>query len=271
MVPRAAEIFARFVGFFSKKTSLLILYSTIKKRFPATPRDTRSTLKHIIDNRASICRFGDGEFDIMLQLDGSKDAYQSCSDELSRRLSDILAVESGLSLIVAIPPIDPETFHLDKRIKGLPFWQWYYARRFHLIEPYLKAKKYYSSMVSRYAVFFENDISDVKKIWENRDVVFVYGKGSRFVMDNRLFDNIRSLCVEHCLPTNAFSEYDDLLFRLCKYSRDKLVLISAGPTATVLAYDLHKAGFQAIDLGHLPASYHQYLGEIDSPEALPMQ
>lgn len=28
-----------------------------------------------------------------------------------------------------------------------------------------------------------------------------------------------------------------------------------GPTATILAYDLHKAGYQAVDIGHVDVEY----------------
>ena len=34
-----------------------------------------------------------------------------------------------------------------------------------------------------------------------------------------------------------------------------LFLIALGPTATVLAYDLFKAGYQAIDIGHVDVEY----------------
>ena len=32
-----------------------------------------------------------------------------------------------------------------------------------------------------------------------------------------------------------------------------------GPTATVLAYDLSRAGYQAIDIGHLDLEYEWFL------------
>ncbi|MBU4465609.1 MAG: DUF1792 domain-containing protein, partial [Actinobacteria bacterium] len=32
-----------------------------------------------------------------------------------------------------------------------------------------------------------------------------------------------------------------------------------GPTATVLAYDLHRAGYRALDLGHIAKSYDWWL------------
>ena len=55
-----------------------------------------------------------------------------------------------------------------------------------------------------------------------------------------------------------------------------LVLIALGPTATVLAYRLHKKGLQALDIGHIDIEYewykkgvlekepvqHKYIGEM---------
>ena len=43
------------------------------------------------------------------------------------------------------------------------------------------------------------------------------------------------------------------------YGRDKLILIALGPTATVLAYDLAKEGYWAIDIGHLDLEYEWFL------------
>ena len=40
---------------------------------------------------------------------------------------------------------------------------------------------------------------------------------------------------------------------------DRLVLIALGPTATVLAYDLCNAGYQAVDIGHLDLEYEWFL------------
>ena len=34
-----------------------------------------------------------------------------------------------------------------------------------------------------------------------------------------------------------------------------LFLVALGPTATVLAYDLSKIGYQAIDIGHIDISF----------------
>lgn len=37
-----------------------------------------------------------------------------------------------------------------------------------------------------------------------------------------------------------------------------MFLLALGPTATVLAYDLCKIGFQAIDIGHLDIEYEWF-------------
>ena len=58
---------------------------------------------------------------------------------------------------------------------------------------------------------------------------------------------------------SGFDKYDDIFnFIINNVSRDKLILLSFGITATVLAYELSKLGYQAIDLGHLDIEYEWY-------------
>ena len=44
-----------------------------------------------------------------------------------------------------------------------------------------------------------------------------------------------------------------------KLDKNKLILLALGPTATVLAYDLSKLGYQAIDIGHIDIEYEWFL------------
>ena len=46
---------------------------------------------------------------------------------------------------------------------------------------------------------------------------------------------------------------------ILKVDINNLILISLGPTATVLAYDLTKLGYQAVDIGHADIMYELYL------------
>ena len=44
---------------------------------------------------------------------------------------------------------------------------------------------------------------------------------------------------------------------------DQMILIALGPTATILAYDLAKEGYQAVDIGHMDIEYEWYLRKAD--------
>ena len=149
------------------------------------------------------------------------------------------------------------------------FWHRYWANGWAKLKSYFKRDEYYNSFVSRASVFFTVPVEKIRQIWASRDVVFVVGRGSRFVMEPRLFDNIRSHNFIYVEPQNAFNEYDKILKACAEYSKDTLFFISAGPTATVLAYDLANLGYQALDLGHLPNCYAEYLNEAPSPEKTP--
>ena len=43
-----------------------------------------------------------------------------------------------------------------------------------------------------------------------------------------------------------------------KIDKNRIICIILGPTATVLAYDLAKEGYQALDLGHIVKAYNFY-------------
>ena len=96
---------------------------------------------------------------------------------------------------------------------------------------------------------------DMKGIWDNRDIVFIEGEKSRLGVGNDLFDNARSIRRILCPPRDAFERLEDIKREACKVEKGALFLIALGPTATVLAYDLFKAGYQAIDAGHVDVEY----------------
>ena len=96
---------------------------------------------------------------------------------------------------------------------------------------------------------------ELKTIWEGRDIVFIEGAMSRLGVGNDLFDNAGSIRRILCPPRNAFERYDRILNEALKVEKEVLFLIALGPTATVLAYDLHNAGYQAVDIGHIDVEY----------------
>lgn len=240
----------------------------IENRFPHV-LTTPETLKRIKENRLSVCRFGDAEFDTVNALN-QYDSYQKPSGKLTERLTEILTYPSDSKILICIPPFNSPTNNIKYYYKRLSFWESYWLNRFDKLSPLFVQKEYGNSFVSRDTVFYENEIKDIKQIWEKRKVVFVYGKGGRFQTDSILFDNIVDFETVLVPPSNAFEEYDSILLQCSAFPKNRLFIIAAGPTATVLAFDLARQGYQALDMGHLPNCYEQYLGKTPAPENTPL-
>lgn len=213
----------------------------------------------------TLCRYGDAEFDVGAALN-SNDPYQRPSERLTQRLKEIIHTPSSDSLLICIPPFNSKHNNKPWFYKGLNFWQWYWMKRWDSLKPMFSQKTYGNSFVSRDAVFYEVPLEKIKKAWEGRDVVFVVSQAGNFIMDERIFDNIKSAEFVYVKPTHAFDEYDRVLEESLRFPKDRLFFIAAGPTATVLAFDLHKQGYQALDMGHMSYCYAEYLGERVRPE-----
>ena len=239
----------------------------IENDFPKV-LSTSETLDLIIKDELSISRYGDAEFDICNQ-ENKEDKWQKPSDELTKRLKEILDVEEK-GFLVCIPPYNAKNNNIKNYHGSLSFWQVYWFNKYNKIRPLLTKSKYGNSFVSRDSVFYENPLNKIMSIWDKKKVVFVYGKGGRFEEDSVIFSNIIRAGRILVPPTNAFDEYDEILAKCIEYPQDVMFLISAGPTASVLAYDLFKSGYRALDIGHMPVCYEQYKGDIESPEAIPM-
>lgn len=99
----------------------------------------------------------------------------------------------------------------------------------------------------------------IKQIWEGRDIVIVEGIQTRSGIGNDLYDNAKSVSRILGPAENAFDKYEETLAAIRRYvAKDKLILLCYGMTATVLAYDLAKLGYQAIDLGHVDIEYEWF-------------
>ena len=112
-------------------------------------------------------------------------------------------------------------------------------------------------------------IKHLKKIWNGRDLCIIEGTQSRLGVGNDLFSNSNSIVRILCPALSAFSKYEEILSAAKNISKDKLVLIALGQTATVLAYDLAENGYQAIDIGHIDVEYEWFLMKAKEKVALP--
>lgn len=238
----------------------------LKNRDIRVPKvnSVEKTYEKIISDRCSISRFGDGEFEII--LGNAKDVYQHNNVQLARRLKDILT-SNLLNHIVALADDYGEMEGLREENKNT-------IRKYMTEEKREKhyalldmEKEYYNAYISRpYVIYPLDDVKkakkrfdDLKRIWDKQSILFIEGNKTRMGVGNDLFNNAEKIERIIAPNENAFDVYDEIYDAALMYGKNKLILIALGPTATVLAYDLAKAGYWALDIGHLDLEYEWFL------------
>lgn len=237
----------------------------LKRRQIELPQieSVENTCEKILSEKCSMSRYGDGEFEIIL---GKTAVYQGSNVELAERLRDILT--SGLkNHIVAIA--DDYGGMEGLRSENRDIIRKYMTeekreRHYALLD---MNKIYYNAYISRpYVIYPHNEIEkarkrfeNLKQIWEKQKILLVEGDRTRMGIGNDLFANAES--VERIIAPNenAFDVYGEIYEAVLKYGKNKVILIALGPTATVLAYDLAKEGYWALDIGHLDLEYEWFL------------
>ena len=226
-----------------------------------TVANTEETIKRIQEGM-SICRYGDGEFTILL---GGRTRLQPGDEKIVTRLKDILKDKSTNNVLVAIPEAfcgDYEKYTDD----AAKFWKNYNEKNLDEISKMLDSNKtYYSSQIT----WFYTDIKDksncdryveeIKKIWNNKNIVIVEGLQTRMGIGNDLFSGAKTIRRILCPSENAFLKYEEILNSCLECSKDSMLIIALGATATILAYDLAKCGYQALDFGHIDLEYEWYI------------
>lgn len=234
-------------------------YIVLCRKHLITPKvaSIDDTIRQIIDTRCSISRFGDGE--LLLTSPDKEIGFQKGNPELARRLQEVLTSHNEGHLVC----LSDAFTHLDRyNRKARRFWRTHFFLYSKWWDKYLQPDRlYYNTFVTRpYMDFASKEdcgrwFHDMKGIWNNRDVVFVEGEKSRLGVGNDLFSHAKSIRRILCPPCDGFARYDEILAESCQIEKEALFLIALGPTATVLAYDLFKAGYQAIDVGHVDIEY----------------
>lgn len=255
-------------------------YILLRRRQKVIPKvaSIDETIQHIVENRCSISRFGDGE--MLLTSPNRKIGFQKGDPILAQRLREVLTSHNEGHL-VCISDTFSDLYRYNRKARR--FWRTHFFLYGKWWDHYLVAERlYYNTFITRpYMDFASKEASgswfhNMKAIWKDRDLVFIEGEKSRLGVGNDLFDNVKSIRRILCPARDAFNRYNDILNEAQKLDKDVLFLIALGPTATVLAYDLFKSGYQAIDAGHVDIEYewwrlgthrkvkleHKYVNEI---------
>ncbi len=224
--------------------------------------DMMQTMNLIADKGLSIARYGDGELNLVCNINRHTD-FQRNSFEINHKLSEILA-SSQSNLLVCLPII---SLH-----EG--FWRDFWFKQWYLFSHHCKLPLYGTAQITR-PIFFKlyglDAVQAWKKLWRGKRVCFVYGEGSRFEKDHFLFDEIIDHVEVLGKAKNAFEDIDTLISESIALRADvDIYLIALGQTGTILASELAKRGVWALDIGHLPNSYDTIFKNKARPESLPL-
>ena len=228
-------------------------------------KSIEETLDKILDDRCSISRFGDGEFACMNQ---SRIAFHDPSKDLAERLKEVLLSDIP-DLLIGLPDcfgsLDCYVSYTKK------FWRKWMSKKRRMAYSYLDMNKtYYNAFFNRYYLNYNKTdeyyqkcktyFEKLKQIWKNRDVILLESQEARLGVNNDILDEAKSISrIIFCPVKNAFNRYDEILSAFDEVDRDALILAALGPTATVLAYDLCKKGYHAVDMGNISDEYECFL------------
>ncbi len=208
----------------------------------------------------SVIRFGDGA---VFLIDGGNTAFQPYQKQLAEKLESIIQAKDP-RLLICIPGV----FGRLDMFEPYAYWfnMHHVYRHAHEWKALTNPSQIYgdTNMTRPYLAYKDKKhagaiFAQLFSIWEGKDVVLIEGAKSRLGVGNDMFAKTKSVKRILCPAENAFAAYDRIKREAEKSDTKALILISLGPAAKVLAYDLFKLGFRVLDIGHIDMEYEMYL------------
>lgn len=217
--------------------------------------------------KVSFLRYGDGEIAIMM---GNSIPFQEFNPKLARRLRKILRTEiEGLK--IGIP------YYYTHPIKNLNPFVASFAKSLTTQRRFLrrncnKDTVYIDTCITQvYQTYekynFQQYYKHMQNLLKGREITLICGEGVLDRLEYKAYSVCKSVDFITAPSMNAFEKYDSLLRAALRTDKQKLVCIVLGPTAKVLAWDLHKRGYQAWDMGHYFKDYDAYMKKKPQTES----
>lgn len=222
----------------------------------------KETVDEIVYNKKSLSRFGDGELAWMNNEE--LDSFQQYSDEFAEDLRKAFQNKNE-NLLIGIPigMFDSKYCNIRVKMHWAIIKSEFYSRLIKFID---FNKKYSNASITRPYIDYTNyDYSteafkNLKRIWDNKKVVFVEGEKTKLGLGNDLFDNAKEIKRIICPAMNAYEKLDEIEKSIKKnVQKTDLILTALGPTASILASDMCNEGYQIVDIGHIDIEYYWYL------------
>lgn len=233
----------------------------------------------IVDEKKSLSRFGDGEFLWLLNIEIK--SYQKPSEELSQELKNVIKNNND-NLIIGLPNFLHYDNLSDLKLKPKVHWINFINKYGNELKKYIISDRMFgNTQFSRFYIDYKNKrickekIDNLKRIWNNKEIVIIEGNETKMGVGNDLFNNSKNVERIICPSRDAFEKKEKILESAKKYGKNKMIILALGPTATILAKDICELNidkkeieYQAIDLGHLDIEYEWYLQKAKKRKAI---
>lgn len=224
------------------------------------------TVTKIIKERKCLSRFGDNEFELLLGR--RRTNYQAVNNGLSERLQEVLQSNMRNLLVAIADNYGKLDRYTESAAAAIRQYLGNGARIEHMQLLDLK-RTYYDAYLSRPYIIYKDKsgakkrFNHIRKLWDKRDVLIVEGEHTRFGVGNDLLNNANTVQRILTLDKDCFNVYENLLNKVKKVGKDKFIMIILGPVATIMAYDLAKEDYWAVDIGQLDIEYEWYLRQVE--------
>lgn len=211
--------------------------------------DAGQTLEYLSRNKKSFVRFGDGEFAILYGFDIYFQRYDPLLKDLLLEIIESYTPDSPYLLGVPPIPIKNLDYSYMQKSKNLKYW----TRAEAFMKTRLSKRCVYGDLfIFRRAAYSR---MEVPKLWGNKIVVLV-GSMTKYFTDKQL-EGAKDQYLVDCPLVNAFEEWEGINRNILEVittnhlkNEELVILISLGPAAKVIAYELSKRPLVVYDVGH---------------------
>jgi glycosyltransferase family protein len=200
--------------------------------------------------------------------------FQKNDKNFAERLREIFASDESSILVGAADDFGNLEKYTESAADDIRDYMMKSRREIETIIDY--SRKYYDAYVTRPYIIYKdkahakNIFELFKQVWVGKRVLLVEGVMSRIGVGNDLFSSAKSVNRIICPQENCWDRYSAILECAKKYAENAdIVCVSLGAAATVLAYDLAKEGYQAIDIGQIDNEYEWYLRKAEKRVSIP--
>lgn len=208
------------------------------------------TIDRLLKTRKSFIRLGEGEFSILygLNVDLYKEKHNADLRKYLLEIVESYNENSPYLLAVPVMPVREISYSGIKKEKNSGFW--YKTEAF--MSQRIKKELYYGDPLVFKRVLNENIKSSL--LWQGKAVLLVGSMAE--LLKNKQIESNRGQYLIKAPVGDSFRQWKDIFKNITEAIKNNnlkkeeiIILISLGPAAKVLVYELSKKGFRAYDMG----------------------